>query len=106
MVGKEMTDEIEKFLDDITRKSSISIAMSNPAWLSRFAAETAIKADKLGKENLHLCSRIAELEAALRPFTDVESIVPFFHDAGWGLYAHVVTKRDMEAARKVLGEKE
>jgi hypothetical protein len=54
----------------------------------------------------YLRARIAELEAALRPFTDVESIVPFFHDAGWGLYAHVVTKRDMEAARAALGEKE
>jgi hypothetical protein len=54
-----------------------------------------------------LRARIAELEAVLRPFTDVESIVPFFHDAGWGLYAHVVTKRDMEAARAAyLGEKE
>jgi hypothetical protein len=54
-----------------------------------------------------LMARIAELEAALRPFTDVESIVPFFHDAGWGLYAHVVTKRDMEAARAAyLGKKD
>jgi hypothetical protein len=52
-----------------------------------------------------LRARIAELEAALRPFTDVESIVPFFHDAGWGLYAHVVTKRDMEAARAALEKK-
>lgn len=52
-------------------------------------------------------SRIAELEAALRPFTDVESIIPFFDDAGWGLYAHVVTKRDMEAARAAyLGTKD
>ena len=69
-----MTDEIEKFLDDITRKSSISIAMSNPAWLSRFAAETAIKADRLGKENLHLCSRIAELEAALKPLMAINTL--------------------------------
>lgn len=65
------------------------------------------EADMMHSEYKTARDRITELEAALRPFTDVESIIPFFHDAGWGLYAHVVTKRDMEAARAAyLGTKD
>jgi SMC interacting uncharacterized protein involved in chromosome segregation len=115
------TDDIEKFFDDMAIKSAKYLSMSNPNWLAEYAAQIAIKADKLEKEIAKLndesearlldastawdlCEtmriRIEELETALEPFAEMTATIVD------GMVAHSFTMDDIRTARKVLGEKE
>ncbi len=68
---------------------------------ARIAELEAFRRDAL-KEVAELARERDALRDALKPFTNVDDIIPFFHDAGFGLFAHLVNKIDMEAARKIL----
>lgn len=109
-----MSEEIEKFFDDLAMTSAAELAALNPRWLGKFAAETAIKSDKLKKENEFLLGRIEQLEAelaaerervadlraALKPFlTKVQE--PFNIDE----YDFIMVRpADIREAQVVLGE--